>query len=122
LLFALPGLAQDGAKGGATKLMTPLKTHQDVQAVQPGDLVAMSCPKCRSTYVTRVETPPKGSQPSTTAAERHECPGCGAKVETVGHGKAKTEKIVHVCRQCGSKAAFCCSVKKGDVPTPGMEK
>ena len=36
--------------------------------------------------------------------------------------QAKTDKIVHVCKNCGSEDAFCCVMKKGTGPTTGMEK
>jgi hypothetical protein len=97
------------AKGGATKLME-LKTVGDIEALKTGDVVVMACPKCKTVTETRVERPPKG--PATEAKVAvHECPGCAVKWETTGHGKAKTEKVTHVCSHCGSKNAFC-TVKK----------
>jgi hypothetical protein len=63
-----------------------------------------------------------GAKPETKVVERHECPGCEHKYVTEGHGRAKTEKLVHICKKCGSEDAFCCVMKKGEGPTPGMEK
>ena len=44
-----------------------------------------------------------------------------AKWETVGHGKAKTDVVTHVCGHCGSKEAFC-TVKKVRASAPHEEK
>ena len=123
-LMSLPLLAQDQEKG-ATKLMklNPIVTVADADAVQPGDTVVMSCPKCKNSWVTVVTPPAKtGSKPETSMVERHNCPGCDHKIVSEGHGKMKTDKIVHTCKMCGSEDAFCCVMKKGSGPTPGMEK
>lgn len=120
-LILLPtlGLAQEK---GATKLLR-LNTVADAEAVQPGDTVVMSCPKCKDSWVTIVQAPTKtGAKPDTSTVARHECPGCEHKIVSEGHGKSKTDKLVHVCKMCGSEEAFCCVMKKGAGPTPGMEK
>ena len=125
-LLSLPAFvtAQEQIKG-AQKLMqlNAIKTVADAEAVQAGDMVVMSCPKCKNSWVTIVEPATKtGAKPETKVIARHECPGCQHKIVTEGHGKAKTDKIVHICKQCGSEDAFCCVMKKGAGPTPGMEK
>lgn len=125
-LMALPMLApaQEQVKG-AQKLMqlNAIKTVADAEAVQAGDMVVMSCPKCKDSWVTIIEPPTKtGAKPETKVVARHECPGCEHKFVTEGHGKAKSGKLVHICKQCGSEDAFCCVMKKGFGPTPGMEK
>ena len=110
---------------GASKLMQlkPIKTVGDAETVEAGDMIVMSCPKCKDSWVTVVEKPGEtGAKPDSTTVQRHECPGCELKYATEGHGKAKTEKIIHVCKKCGSEDAFCCVMKKGAGPTPGMEK
>lgn len=111
------------AKGGAALLMPgkPLKTADDAAAVKTGDLVVMSCPKCKNVAVTRV-TVEKGHIEHATTVEQHQCPGCGSKLTYTGHGKAKQPVWTHACNACGSKSAFCCVVKLGAEPTPGMEK
>ena len=122
LLSPTIGSAQEK---GATKLLklNAIKTVADAEAVQPGDTVVMSCPKCKDSWVTIVTPSPKtGAKPETSTVARHDCPGCEHKFVTEGHGKAKTDKIVHVCKNCGSEDAFCCVMKKGAGPTPGMEK
>lgn len=120
----LPGdlLAQEK---GATKLMQlkPIKTVADAKAVEDGDTMVMSCPKCKNSWVTVVEAPTKtGAKPDSRVEERHDCPGCEHKNVTVGHGKAKTDKVIHTCKMCGSEDAFCCVMKKGDKATLGMAK
>lgn len=123
-LMSLPTFAFAQEKG-ATKLMrlNAIQTVADVEAVQPGDMVVMSCPKCKDSWATIVEKPVKsGAAANTTVVARHDCPGCEHKFVTEGHGKAKTDKIVHVCKKCGSEDAFCCVMKKGTGPTVGMEK
>jgi phage FluMu protein Com len=116
---------QQGAKGGATKLMEfnqPLKTEADVEALKAGDAVAMVCPKCKTVTVTYVTTESKEHVKKVTTGEKHACPGCQTTIEAVGHGKAKTDQIKHVCKKCGSETAFCCATKAGAGATPGMEK
>jgi hypothetical protein len=116
------GFAQEK---GATKLMQlkPIQTPADLKAVEPGDTVVMSCPKCKDSWATVVEKTGKAVQPEIQhQVLRHECPGCSNTIVTEGHGKAKTDKVVHVCKQCGSKDAFCCVMKKGSGPTPGMDE
>lgn len=122
LLAPTLGFAQE--KGGAKLLkLNAIKTVADAEAVQPGDTVVMSCPKCKDSWVTIVAPPTKtGAKPETTTVARHECPGCEHKYVTEGHGKAKTDRLVHVCKMCGSEDAFCCVMKKGATPTAGMEK
>ena len=125
-VLALPSsaLAQEQVKG-AQKLMqlNAIKTVADAEAVQAGDTVVMSCPKCKTSWATVVEPATKtGVKPETKVIARHECPGCQHKIVTEGHGKAKTDKVVHTCKQCGSEDAFCCVMKKGAGPTPGMTK
>lgn len=123
-LLTLPTLAAAQEKG-ATKLikLNPIKTVADAEAVQSGDTVVMSCPKCKDSWATIVTPATKtGAKPETTTVARHECPGCEHKYVTEGHGKAKTDKLVHVCKNCGSEDAFCCVMKKGAAPTTGMEK
>lgn len=110
---------------GASKLiqLKPIETVADAEAVAPGDTMVMACPKCKNSWVTIVEKPTKtGAQAESTTVQRHECPGCEHKYVTEGHGKAKTEKLVHTCKKCGSEEAFCCVMKKGAKAMAGMEK
>lgn len=123
LLFA-PTLVSAQEKG-ATKLLklNAIKTVADAEAVQSSDMVVMSCPKCKDSWVTIVTPATKtGAKPEGKMVALHECPGCEHKYVTEGHGKAKTDKLVHICKQCGSEDAFCCVMKKGAGPTAGMEK
>jgi hypothetical protein len=107
---------------GAEKLiqLKPVKTLQDAQGLEPGDMVTMSCPKCKNTAVTYVTTE-RGQIKTTASGVIHLCPGCETKVVSKGHGRNKEDVLVHVCKACGSKDAFCCVMKKGQGSTPGME-
>jgi hypothetical protein len=110
-------------KKGGQKLMEfkPIKTVKDVQGLEAGDMIAMSCPKCKTVTVTSVETI-KGHIKDEKAVAKHLCPGCETVIKTEGRGKQATDKVVHVCQHCGSKDAFCCVMKKGGNPTKGMEQ
>jgi len=111
-------------KGGASDLMTqkPIQTAADIAALKPGDTVAMACPKCKTVHVTQVVKENKPGQSYPVGVEQHTCPGCGHITEVKGHGKMATQKLVHVCRNCGSKDAFCCVMKEGAGATKGMEE
>jgi hypothetical protein len=122
--YASEGAEARTARGGAADLMQSksIKTAQDLESLQPGDRVAMACPRCKSIYVTTVVKESKPGQSHEVTMEQHMCPGCDHITEVKGHGKMKTEKIVHVCRNCGSKSAFCCVLREGAAPTRGMEE
>ena len=109
-------------KGGASDLMSkPIRTAEDVQDLQPGDTVAMACPKCKTINYTRVTKEWKGNVTQATPGTKHLCPGCENAFEVTGHGKAKKDVLVHKCSKCGSEDAFCCVVKVPGL-TKGMEK
>ncbi len=45
--------AADQPKGGQKLIeLNRINTVQDAQAVKPGDLIVMTCPKCKDTWVT----------------------------------------------------------------------
>ena len=111
--------AQKGA-GAAALVGKPINTVQDVQALKAGDQVAMACPKCKTITVTKVEEG-KGAVKRNVSREQHQCPGCANIIKISGVGKAATQKVEHVCKNCGSDLAFCCALTK-DGATKGMEK
>ena len=111
--------AQKGA-GAAALVGKSINAIKDIDALQPGDMVIMACPKCKTTTVSYVEDG-KGSVKNTRTREQHQCPGCKTMIKTSGVGKQTTDQVVHTCSKCGSDLAFCCSVKKDDV-AKGMEK
>jgi hypothetical protein len=114
--------AQQGAKGGATKLMEmgAIKTRAEAEALKPGDAVAMVCSKCKSVQVAYVTSESKEHVKKVIPGEKHICPGCKSTIEVVGHGKAKTDAVKHVCEKCGDESAFCCASKPGTGGTAGM--
>ena len=110
---------------GAEKLikLKPIKTVEDLQKVESGDTIVMSCPKCKDTYVTVSEQSFKavtGEQKKTVKI--HLCSACETRIVTKGHGREAKDVVEHTCKACGSKDVSCCVMKKGQGPTPGMEE
>lgn len=99
-----------------------LNTASDVQKVQAGDTIVMSCPKCKDTWVKVVQPPGRGGRQEVATVQRHECPGCGTKIETQGAGKQATSTIKHVCTHCASTDAQCAVMKKGAVSSKAPEE
>ncbi len=105
-----------------TRRLLPIRTTQDLQQIEDGDSILMSCPKCKDTYVSVVIKSPKGSQPDETRAMlKHLCPTCETTIKTEGSGKNAKNKLVHTCNTCGSTKVTCCLMKKNGGPTTGME-
>ena len=120
-LVLMPGLAFAQEKG-ATRLMK-LQTVQDVQKIEAGDTIVMSCPKCQDIYVTVASKTMKGASPEEVKVMvKHLCPNCTTSIKTEGTGKNAKDKLVHTCNSCGSTDVNCCVMKKGAGPTPGMEE
>lgn len=115
--------AQEPVKG-AQRLMEfkPIKSPKDLESLEPGDMVAMSCPKCKNVFVSYVEKGVKRADAVEKHTLKHLCPGCETTIETKGVGKWAKDTVKHVCNHCGSKDVFCCVMKKGAGPTPGMEE
>ena len=112
--------AADQVKG-AQLLMKPM-TVGDINKLEPGDMVAMSCPKCKTITVTYIDKTTKGAIKEEKATQKHLCAGCETIIKTEGRGKQAKDVVVHVCKTCGSEDAFCCVMKKGSGPTQGMDK
>jgi len=103
---------------GAQRLI-PLRTAEDLSSLQPGDTIIMSCPKCKDTYASVVDTSIKGGD-KTKDVTMHLCPTCDMRMITKGTGRTATSKLVHTCKTCGSKKVTCCVMKKDGAFTPGM--
>ena len=120
-LALLPSLAMAQEKG-ATKLIK-LQTAEDLQQVEAGDTIVMSCPKCKDTNTTVVTKSLKGMQPEEIkTVVKHLCPTCSTSIKTEGMGKNAKSVLVHTCNSCGSEDVSCCLMKKGGGPTPGMDE
>src|SRR5215213_9049445 len=111
MLAISPSFGADTAKGGGKKLIE-LTTPSQIAEIEKGDVIVTACPKCKTVTETRVKATAKGGGIGKEAIATHACPGCGAQVEVTGHGKAKVDKITHVCSHCGSSEAFCSVLKK----------
>ena len=122
--FPAQSFAQSKGEGAAKLIQLKLvKTVEDLQKVEAGDTVVMSCQKCKESYAQVVEKSFKGSTgDQLKTVPIHLCSACETKIVTKGHGKAAKDVVVHTCKACGSKDVNCCVIKKGDGPTPGMEE
>ena len=106
---------------GAQKLIK-LQTFEDLKKVDTGDIIVMSCPKCKDTYAQVTEKTFKAANPEEVKnVTIHLCSGCDTRLVTKGVGKHAKEVLVHTCKTCGSENVTCCVMKKDAGPTPGME-
>lgn len=120
--------AQNGAKGGATKLLE-LSGRAITPKSEPSDFKAMSCAKCTDKFIQVKDTDSKGGAralvsgaPLTKSIARHGCNGCGTDWAVVGGGKAKQSVATHKCTSCGAAALACCNTRKSaEVATKGMD-
>jgi hypothetical protein len=114
--------ADEPMKGGPHLLqLLQIKTAAQVEALKPGDAIAMVCTKCKSSMIHTVTTE-KGHIKVMTVGEKHTCPGCNSTITTVGMGKGKHDEVKHSCEKCGDDSVFCCATKPGAGATKGMEK
>ena len=92
-----------------------ITTQDQVSALQPGSTVVMTCAKCKTVQIAKVDQK-QGIlgwfQPKT----EHLCPGCGGKIKVsqIGPKAPRFARYVHTCSKCGSESAFCCGA-------PGMK-
>ncbi len=101
--------------------MRGINTRAQVEALKPGDAIAMVCAKCKSVAIQTV-TIEKGHIRHVIPGEKHLCPGCNSYIKVVGVGKESSRELRHVCESCGDSSAFCCATKPGEAATKGMEK
>jgi transcription elongation factor Elf1 len=120
--FALVPTSAQAQIKGAQKLIG-LKTADDLKHLEPGDMIVMSCPKCKDTYVSVVDTAAKGSLEKTKNVAVHLCPSCSTQIELKGWGRPAKEVLVHKCSTCGSEKVNCCVLKKDTLgTTSGMKE
>jgi hypothetical protein len=118
-LVCLPSQALAQEKQ-ATKLMK-VHTYEDLQKVEAGDTIVMTCPKCKETYTQVAEKSFKTGTPDELKnVTIHLCSSCETKLVTQGTGRQAKSVLVHTCKTCGSENVTCCVMKKGGGPTPGM--
>ena len=121
-LAMLPNLTMGQQQIKGAQLLRPLQKVEDLQQVEAGDTIVMSCPKCKDTYATVVTKPMKGMQPDQiNTVVKHMCPTCSTSIKTEGMGKNAVNKLVHTCNACGSTDVTCCLMKKNGGATMGME-
>ena len=119
-IVLLPSLTMAQEKGAT--MLKPIRVVEDLQQVEAGDSIVMSCPKCKDTYVSVVIKAPKGSQPDELRTQlKHLCPTCETSIKTEGTGKNAKNTLVHTCKSCGSTEVTCCLMKKNGSATTGMD-
>ena len=107
---------------GAQRLMK-LQTVEDLQHVEKGDILVMSCPKCKETYAQVVDKSLKGLKAGEMKnVPIHLCDRCDTKIVTQGTGHQAKDSLVHSCKDCGSQEVSCCLLKKNAGATKGMEE
>jgi hypothetical protein len=84
-------------KGGAAGLVKSPAIRTEAPVAK-----AMGCAMCKSEFAKVQTLTFKGTAPAAVTVERHECPSCGTKWVSTGHGKAKVESAVHTCGSCKS--------------------
>ena len=104
---------------GAERLMK-LQTVEDLQHVEKGDTLIMSCSKCKETYAQVIDKSLKGLKTGEMKnVPIHLCGKCDTRIVTQGTGKQAKDTLVHSCKDCGSEDVSCCLMKKH--ATKGME-
>jgi hypothetical protein len=103
--------AADSTKG-AQRLneLSVIRTAAEAEALKPGDMIAMACPKCKSITVAYVgPKTAKATESFVKVGEKHLCSGCRSTMEVVGVQKGAHTEIKHVCNSCGDDSAYCCA-------------
>ncbi len=107
---------------GAQRLMK-VQTVEDLQHVEKGDIIIMSCPKCKEAFAQVVDKSLKGMKAGEMKnVPVHLCDKCDTKIVTQGAGHQAKEALVHTCKECGSEDVSCCLMKKNGGATKGMEE
>jgi len=120
-LLSVPAAAQAQMKG-AQHLMK-IQTVEDLQHVEKGDIIVMTCPKCKETYAQVVDKSLKGLKAGEMKnVPIHLCGKCDTRIVTQGTGHQAKDTLVHSCKECGSQDVSCCLMKKNAGATKGMEE
>tara|TARA_B100000965_G_C19582490_1_gene754235 strand:+ start:1203 stop:1622 length:420 start_codon:yes stop_codon:yes gene_type:complete len=115
MVTLLGGCTTTTKHGGARPLhMKHIDTQAEAEALTAGDCLAMVCSMCRNVVFHRV-----GSGTAhvdlLTVGKSHTCSDCKGDVRVVGtgEGSGKSEKVKHVCSNCGADAMFICATQPG---------
>jgi hypothetical protein len=120
-LLSAPSAARAQTKG-AQRLMK-IQTVEDLQHLEKGDIIVMSCLKCKESYAQVVDKSLKGLKAGEMKnIPIHLCDKCQTKIVTQGTGKQAKDTLVHSCKACGSEDVSCCVFKKHGGATKGMEE
>jgi hypothetical protein len=99
------------AAGGIPEsLGKPIRTEAEAKQVPVGSKVMLACAKCKTVILTQADqnrTFLSWFAPKT----RHECPGCGGKMEVQPYGNPAKglafKWYTHTCSICGDNSAAC---------------
>jgi hypothetical protein len=100
--------AQNGAKGGAGKLLE-LSAGPSTPKPQASNYKPMACGMCKSEFITTVDGSARGAFKHTVLIGRHLCGGCETTIAVAGHGKAKHDVVTHKCSTPAVESLACCS-------------
>jgi hypothetical protein len=70
---------------------------------------AMLCSLCRNEFVKVAQPAEKMGRREMATVVQHGCSACENKIQATGHGKAKTESVVHTCAHSGDPTLACCN-------------
>lgn len=103
---ALTATAEIQTARGGGQALEPQVASPAPHSVTTDLTAAMPCPKCHNVKANYVTTS-RGGVKEYRTVEQHVCPGCSTRIEAAGHGKAKTESVIHTC-SFADKGASCC--------------
>ena len=102
------------AAGGIPEsLGKPIRSESEAKQVPTGAKVMLACAKCKTVILARVDQN-RSFLSWFTPKTRHECPGCGGKMEVERYGpfgnpaKGSAQSwYTHTCSICGANSAAC---------------
>ncbi len=106
--------SQHAHSSNNTLHMTHIATLAEVEALKPGDSIAMACSMCKNIMVQRVGQG-HAHLKMMTIGHTHTCGVCKGTVAVVGTGKGqgKRQQVKHVCSKCGDDTMFVCATRVG---------
>ena len=102
----LHSAAADSVKGGQKMLELNQTAVTATPKAVTTDSMTMACPTCKDEMMTRTTAMGRGAFMKTTTFAQHACSSCRTSIQTSGHGKAKSDHVVHTCAN-GSGTSGC---------------
>jgi hypothetical protein len=105
--------AGDDGIAASPKVRQALNERKASAAPVVATAPVMACPMCADVKTTEVNRQAKAGENLTGAATKvvfkHTCPGCDAKLTTVGEGKARHTIATHICTAAALNNMACCA-------------